>query len=205
MAFWGAPLPMADHAQKACLSALTIQNNLRSLFTQWNNLGKVPFPTRIGIHSGSTLVGNLGYKERLNYTVVGDTVNVSSRLETINKIYGTEIIVSENVYNKCRNDFEFRLLDRVYLLGRYQGMKIHELVSIKDDIDKNEKKINKIYETGLTYYFEQNWNEALKYFNTVIKYRTNDLPGKLMRERCLLYRKNPPPKDWDGVFIQTDK
>jgi len=205
MAFWGAPLPMEDHAQKACLSALTIQSNLRNLFSQWDNLGKVPFLTRIGIHSGSALVGNLGYKERLNYTVVGDTVNVSSRLEAINKIYGTEIITSENVYNKCRNDFEFRLLDRVYLLGRYQGMKIYELISIKDGINKKENKINKIYEIGLKHYFEQNWYEALKYFNTVLKYRANDLPGKLMRERCLLYRKNPPPKEWDGVFTQTDK
>jgi len=205
MAFWGAPLPMEDHARKACLTALTIQNNLRNLFNQWDSLGKVPFLTRIGIHSGSALVGNLGYKERLNYTVVGDTVNVSSRLEGINKVYGTEVIVSENVFKKCGADFEFRMLDRVSLLGRREGMNIYELLSIKEGIEKKEKKINEYYEAGLKYYFERNWQEALKYFNTVIKYRANDLPGKLMRERCLLYRKNPPPADWDGVFIQTDK
>ena len=205
MAFWGAPLPMEDHAQKACLSALSIQSNLRNLFSQWDNLGKVPFLTRIGIHSGSALVGNLGYKERLNYTVVGDTVNVSSRLEGINKVYGTEIIVSENVFNKCQTDFEFRMLDRVSLLGRCEGMNIYELITFKEEIIKKEKKINEFYEIGLKYYFEQNWNEALKYFNTVIKYRANDLPGKLMRERCLLYRKNPPPADWNGVYVQTNK
>ncbi|MCL2250750.1 MAG: adenylate/guanylate cyclase domain-containing protein [Treponema sp.] len=205
MAFWGAPLPMEDHAQKACLTALKIQSNLRNLFSQWDNLGKVPFLTRIGIHTGSVLVGNLGYKERLNYTVVGDTVNVSSRLEGINKVYGTEIIVSENVFNKCQTDFEFRMLDRVSLLGRCEGMNIYELITFKEEIIKKEKKINEFYEIGLKYYFEQNWNEALKYFNTVIKYRANDLPGKLMRERCLLYRKNPPPADWNGVYVQTNK
>jgi len=205
MAFWGAPLPMTDHAQKACLTALTIQGNLRNLFCQWDSLGKVPFLTRIGIHSGSALVGNLGYKERLNYTVVGDTVNVSSRLEGINKVYGTEIIVSENVFNKCNTEFEFRMLDRVSLLGRREGMNIYELLSLKEGINKKEKKINEYYETGLKFYFEQNWQEALRYFNTVVKYRANDLPGKLMRERCLLYKKNPPSKEWDGVFMQTDK
>ncbi|MCL2185406.1 MAG: hypothetical protein FWB86_06095, partial [Treponema sp.] len=122
-----------------------------------------------------------------------------------NKVYGTEIIVSENVFNKCQTDFEFRMLDRVSLLGRCEGMNIYELITFKEEIIKKEKKINEFYEIGLKYYFEQNWNEALKYFNTVIKYRANDLPGKLMRERCLLYRKNPPPADWNGVYVQTNK
>jgi len=205
MAFWGAPVLMEDHAKNACLAAVTIQNNLRNLFAQWNNAGKVPFLTRIGIHTGNVLVGNLGYKERLNYTVIGDTVNVSSRLEGINKIYGTEIIVSENVFNKCNSDFNFRKLDRVSLLGRNEGMDIFELISLKDGIDKKEKKINEFYETGLKYYFEQNWKEAYKYFYTVVKYRPGDIPGKLMCQRCLLYKKNPPAKEWSGVYSQTEK
>jgi len=205
MAFWGAPVPMEDHANKACHTAITVQKSLRTLFNQWNNLGKVPFLTRIGIHTGTVLVGNLGYKERLNYTVMGDSVNVSSRLEGINKVYGTEIIVSENVYKKCPNDFEFRHLDKVSLLGRYEGMDIYELIGFKDEIDNREKKINVYYETGLKYYFEQNWQEALKYFNTVIKYRQNDMPARLMRDRCLQYKANPPLKEWDGVFAQTVK
>jgi len=205
MAFWGAPEPMEDHAQKACQTALIIQSSLHHLFDQWDDLGKIPFLTRIGIHTGDVLVGNLGYKERLNYTVMGDTVNVSSRLEGINKVYGTEIIISENVYKKCLNDFEFRLLDRVSLLGRYEGMNIYELVGFNDDISKEQKKINDYYEMGLKYYFEQKWREALKCFNTVIKYRSSDAPGILMRERCLFYAKNPPPQDWSGVFAQTIK
>ncbi|MCL2180067.1 MAG: adenylate/guanylate cyclase domain-containing protein, partial [Treponema sp.] len=134
MAFWGAPVPMEDHASKACYAALTVQESLRILFEQWEHQGKIPFHTRIGIHTGNVLVGNLGYKERLNYTVMGDTVNVSSRLEGINKIYGTEIIVSDSVYKKCPDDFEFRHIDRVYLLGRFEAMDIYELIAFKDDI-----------------------------------------------------------------------
>ena len=205
MAFWGAPVSMAGHAEKACQTAITVQNNLHKLFNQWDNQGKVPFLTRIGIHTGNVLVGNMGFKERLNYTVVGDTVNVSSRLEGINKVYGTEIIVSENTYKECHDIFEFRLLDRVSLLGRYQGMYIYELIAFKDDIDDKQYEINKCYETGLRYYFDQNWLYALNCFNTAIKYRPNDMPSQLMRERCRLYKKNPPPREWDGVFIQTVK
>jgi len=205
MAFWGAPVQMNDHAKKACNAAIAVQNNLHTLFNQWNNQGKAPFLTRIGIHTGTVLVGNLGYKERLNYTVIGDTVNVSSRLESINKIYGTEIIVSENVYKKCPNDFEFRYLDRVSLLGRYHAMNIYELISTKDNIDELQKKINEHYEQGLKNYFDKKWLMALKHFNTVIKYRPNDSPSRLMRGRCLLYKDSPPPENWDGVFIQTEK
>ncbi|MCL2721794.1 MAG: adenylate/guanylate cyclase domain-containing protein [Treponema sp.] len=205
MAFWGAPVKIDDHAQKACHAALLVRNNLHTLYRQWENQGKVPFHTRIGIHTGNVIVGNLGYKERLDYTVIGDAVNVCSRLEGINKVYGTEIIVSENTYEQATDEFEFRLLDRVSLLGRYEGMNIYELVTFKNDLDKSFKKIYQYYETGLKYYFHKNWKEGLKYFNTVIKYRPNDTPAKLMKERCLLYQRNPPPDDWNGVFAQSVK
>jgi class 3 adenylate cyclase len=205
MAFWGAPVEMEDHAEKACDTALIVQNNLHNLFRQWNDKGKIPFLTRIGIHTGNVIVGNLGYKERLNYTIVGDTVNVSSRLEGINKTYRTEIIVSEDTYKKCLNNFEFRLLDRVSLLGRLQGMNIYELISYKNDINERQKKICGFYETGLQYYFDQNWQKAINYFYSIIKYQPNDAPSRLMLNRCLRYKNNPPPEEWNGVFAQTVK
>jgi len=205
MAFWGAPVTMEDHAGKACRSAIMIRDSLHTLFRQWENKGKQPFSTRIGIHTGKVIVGNMGYQERLNYTVIGDAVNVSSRLEGINKIYGSDITVSEDTYAQCRDSFEFRLLDRVSVLGREKGMYIYELITFKDDIDKTLKKLYQYYEKGMGYYFNQNWNEALKYFNAVLKYRPNDTPGRIMKERCLLYQKNPPQEGWDGVFVQPHK
>jgi adenylate cyclase len=205
MAFWGAPVPMDNHAEKACQTAIIVQSNLRSLFHQWNVKAKIPFPTRIGIHTGNVIVGNLGYKERLNYTIIGDTVNVSSRLEGINKTYGTEIIVSENTYNECRNNFEFRLLDRVSLLGRSGGMNIYELISLKNETNDTQIKICEFYEEGIKYYFDQNWSKASNCFNAVIKYNPNDIPSRLMLSRCNGYKNNPPPKEWNGVFAQTEK
>jgi class 3 adenylate cyclase len=205
MAFWGAPVPMDNHAERACHTAIIIQNNLHNLFQQWSYSEKIPFLTRIGIHTGNVIVGNLGYKERLNYTIIGDAVNVSSRLEGINKVYGTEIIVSESTYKECRNNFEFRLLDRVSLLGRSGGINIYELISAKNDIDTGQNKIYQYYEEGLQYYFDQSWSKALDCFNEATIYHPNDAPSHLMLDRCLWYKDNPPSKEWDGVFNQTEK
>jgi adenylate cyclase len=205
MAFWGAPVKIENHAEKACESAILVRNNLHSLFRQWENKGKHPFLTRIGIHTGSVIVGNMGYKDRLNYTVIGDAVNISSRLEGINKIYGTDIVVSQYTQMQSKNSFEFRHLDRISVLGGVQALDIFELITFIDDIDKTLKKVYRFYEHGLQYYFDQNWGEALKCFATVLKYRPNDIPSRLMQKRCLAYQNNPPPKEWNGVFAQPFK
>jgi adenylate cyclase len=205
MAFWGAPVRMQDHAREACASAILIRSNLGALFRQWGNQGKAPFNTRIGIHTGEVIVGNMGYTERLNYTVIGDAVNVASRLEGINKIYGTEIVVSQFTRDQCRDDFEFRHLDRVSVVGRKEEFDIYELVAPKDDIEQSRKKILRYYETGLQCYLDRNWDQALKYFTAVLKYLPSDTPSKVMRERCLVYKRTPPPGGWNGVFVQTHK
>ncbi|MHC6202983.1 adenylate/guanylate cyclase domain-containing protein [Breznakiellaceae bacterium SP9] len=205
MAFWGAPVKMDDHAQKACASAILIRNNLAALFRQWDNQGKASFHTRIGIHSGEVTVGNMGYNERLNYTVIGDSVNVASRLEGANKIYGTDIMVSEDTHALCKDFFEFRLLDKLAVKGRKEGFAVYELYSVKDDIDKPLRKLFQCYENGLKYYFGRNFKEALKYFNTVLKYRPGDNPSKVMHDRCHAFLKEPPPAGWDGAYVQQIK
>jgi len=204
MAFWGAPEPMADHAARACDSAIAIRDSLRTLSRQWENQGKEPFRTRIGIHTGEAIVGNMGYADRLNYTVIGDAVNVASRLEGINKVYGTEIVVSRLTYDQCRGEFEFRLLDRVSVKGRREPLDIFELAARKNDLDKRERLLYRYYEAGMKRYLAQEWDEALRYFDTVLRYR-RDRPAMIMRERCLAYRVRPPGAGWNGVSAQTTK
>jgi adenylate cyclase len=201
MAFWGAPEMNEHHAENACRCAVQIQKTLHTIFRQWENQEKIPFFTRIGIHTGDVIVGNMGYTERLNYTVIGDHVNLASRLEGINKIYGTKIIVSEDTWKQCHDLFEFRMLDKVSVVGRDESLAIYELYSEKDDIEKMRRKLFNFYETGLAYYFEQKWDEAVKCFQTVLKYRPHDTPSLVMYRRCMSYKKNPPPEDWKGVYV----
>jgi adenylate cyclase len=205
MAFWGAPVQSKNHAEMACRSAVNIQVVLHSIFRKWSNTGKEPFYTRVGIHTGEVIVGNMGYEERLNYTVLGDSVNLASRLEGVNKVYGTRILVSQNTWEQCRDLFEFRKVDKITVKGRHEGVMIYELYSEKDEIEKPLRKFFLYYERGLEYYFNRNFEEALKYFNTVLKYRHSDGPSKVMRERCLYYINKPPSEDWDGAFALTAK
>jgi adenylate cyclase len=205
MAFWGAPVQNNNHAEMACRSAVNIQTILHTIFRNWANTGKDPFYTRIGIHTGEVIVGNMGYEERLNYTVLGDSVNLASRLEGVNKIYGTRIIVSQSTWEQCGSLFEFRRLDKISVKGRQGGIIIYELYSEKDGIEKPLRKLFTYYERGLEYYFDRNFSQALQYFETVLKYRATDGPSRIMRERCLRYKLEPPPAGWDGTFVLNEK
>jgi len=205
MAFWGAPAKLENHAYLCCKSAIEARDKLHAMFRIWENNNKHQFHTRIGIHTGEVIVGNIGYAERLNYTVIGDSVNVASRLEGMNKVYSTDILVSALTYEQVKEHFEFRMLDRVAVLGRSESFAIYELLSFKDNITANLKKIYNMYETGLQFYFEANWAEAIRHFNTVLKYRPHDMPSKVMLKRCKLYEQNPPADGWNGVFMQSSK
>lgn len=132
MAFWGAPHPDGDQAIHACRAALLCREKVAELNARWEKEGKVTFPTRIGIHTGQTVVGNMGSEERMNYSAVGETVNVASRLEEFNKKYGTRIIVSRSTYEKASDRFTFRPLDRVPIRGMKREILIYELVGERD-------------------------------------------------------------------------
>ncbi|MDR2094552.1 MAG: hypothetical protein LBP76_03430 [Treponema sp.] len=205
MAFWGAPVQSSNHAEMACKSAVTMQAILHSIFRKWINSGQEPFYTRIGIHTGEVVVGNTGYKERLNYTVLGDSVNLASRLEGVNKVYGTRIIVSQNTWDQCSDLFEFRRLDKISVKGRHEGIMIYELYAEQDSIEKPLRKLFSYYETGLEHYFNRDFAEAIRYFNMVLKYRSSDGPSRIMRERCRRFQASPVPEDWNGTFVLKSK
>jgi adenylate cyclase len=205
MAFWGAPVPEKNHAAMACRSAVQIQSILSNIFRKWRNTGLDPFYTRIGIHTGEVIVGNMGYEERLNYTIIGDSVNLASRLEGVNKVYDTKILVSQNTWEQCKDTFEFRHIDRIAVVGRLEGIEIYELYAEKNNIEEPLRKLFRIYEKGLDFYFNRDWENAYKHFCAVLKYRPADGPSKLMQSRCLQYHKNPPPDEWNGVFMLSSK
>lgn len=205
MAFWGAPVELSDHAYRACLAAVTAQDQLSHLFRQWENKGKTRFSTRIGIHTDEVVVGNMGYEERLNYTVIGDGVNLASRLEGLNKYYGTSTLISHTTAALVQDSFECRRIDRVAVKGKTEGVDVLELLALKGDIPVSVRKLMELYEHGLTAYFTRDWKYALQHFNTVLKYRPGDGPSHVLAARCRRFLAQPPPETWNLVWERHEK
>lgn len=203
MAFWGAPVDLEDHAYYACRSALECRNLGFNLATAWAREGKAKFRTRMGLHTGEVIVGNMGSDDRINYTVLGDSVNLASRLEGINKYYGTEIAVSETTHEMVKDKFEFRMLDRIAVKGKSQPVAIYELLAEKEKLDKKLLKIYGYYEDGLSCYFDGKWDQAIKYMDFVLKY-VHDSPAAVIKARAEGY-KAAPPANWNGVYSFSTK
>lgn len=200
MAFWGAPIDVDQPCQRAARAALECAQRLRELNEKWKQSGKPPLFTRIGIHTGEAIVGNLGSIDRLNYTALGDTINIASRLEAINKIYHTHIIVSDAVYQVIKDEFLLRKIDRVALKGKLQGSDIYELLAPKNqgvDFDLNQYQPK--FESGFIFYQQQNWEQAIELFKECINIYPDDYIAPLFIKRCHEF-KLEPPKDWDGIW-----
>ncbi|MEK9136082.1 MAG: adenylate/guanylate cyclase domain-containing protein, partial [Bacteroidota bacterium] len=206
MAFWGAPIPQPDHALRACLSALEMQEKLHSIRSEWRQQEKPALNVRVGINTGEMVVGNMGGMGKFDYTVIGDSVNLASRLEGANKQYKTGIMVSERTYELVQGKIRGRELDLIAVKGRSAPLKIFELLRLNDGgVDATLEAFLTIYEEGLKLYRERRWDEARKKFERALHLRRDDHPSKMYIERASLYAVNPPPTEWDGVFVMQTK
>jgi adenylate cyclase len=200
-ALYGAPVTQPDHAKRACACALAMRARRAALGDAWEKIGRPRIKARTGINTGNMLVGNIGSKYRIHYAATGDAVNLASRLEGLNKIYGTEIIISGDTAELVAGAFRLRELDLTRVKGREQALRIYELISAADmPLPAEQEKLLRLYEAGLTPYRERRWDEALELFGKCLRVRPNDGASKLMEWRCRTYRDNPPPEDWDGTF-----
>ncbi len=196
MAFWGAPAANADHAVDACRAALACQRALRTSGLT-DDSGR-PLRVRIGVNSGDMLVGNIGSEFRLNYTVIGDAVNVASRLEGANKEYGTDILIGAETRRLAGDNIHVRELDRLMVYGRAGGMAVYELL----DMAKHGAVAPvwvALYDSGLAAYRSRNFAAAAGFFQQVLDARTSDQPARMMLERCHQYLKSPPGEDWEAT------
>jgi adenylate cyclase len=204
MAFYGAPLVQPDHAIRGCKTAIDMLRSLRELQIDWKARSLPLIDIGIGLNSGEMTVGNMGSDERFDYTIMGDNVNLASRLEGINKQYGTNIVISQYTHNLVKDDgFLIRELDSVRVKGKKDPVVIYELI----DYGKPEQTLLElvhIFEHGLAAYKHRQWNEASEHFHAALKQR-EDGPSKLYLARCEEYALNPPPEDWDGVFVMKTK
>lgn len=200
MAFWNAPDPVADHPLRALETAMACQARLVAMRAEdgdWPELH-----TRIGLHMGRVLVGNFGSPQRMDYTALGDAVNLASRLEALNKTYGTGILVSEAVAEATRDHVLLRRIDRVAVKGRTEPTRVYAPVARQADATEAQRALVAGFETALDRYFARDFAGALEVLATL---PGADGPAQTLAERCRSFLREPPPADWDGTYVQRTK
>jgi adenylate cyclase len=207
LAFFNAPFDVPNHEQLACETALAAIHELQPVDDNFEaGMAKLPFHTRIGLHAGDVLVGNVGTHERFAYTVLGDAVNAASRIEALNKVYGTSILASEDVRSKAGDGFEWRYVDRVAVAGRKGAINIHELLGAKGgEVGRDILRARDLYDEAMTSYFAQDFAKARDLFAQAEAARPSDKAAAVMMQRCDDLAKNVPGENWDGVFVHTHK
>lgn len=198
MALWGAPVSTPDHALKACQAALEMQAAMARLQAEWLARGLPQLNARLGLHSGSVVAGNVGSRERFNYTVLGDTVNLAARLEGVNKIYGTRTLMSENTQRLVADSMLVREIDLVQVKGRAQPVAVYELLGTMPP--EGIPFWVGLFGVGLELYRQRHWEEAYRTFEEVLRLRPDDPPSLVFQERCRIYTVSPPAHDWQGIF-----
>jgi len=211
MAFWGPPFTdAADHATLCCLAALEQMARMEA-FRAWlpemfgvrDNLPEVN--VRMGIASGEVTVGNIGSETSRGYTVIGDTVNLASRLEQANKFYGTRILVNEATRELAGDTLAFREIDSLRVAGKLETVRVFELLGIAAELSESDRQQVQTYEAGLARYRAQDWDAAEAAFRECLVIEPNDQPSQVMLARIAAFRQAPPGTDWDGVWVALSK
>jgi adenylate cyclase len=204
MAFWGAPIWQEDHGARAARTALEMMERLKELQREWEQRGIPKLDIGIGLSTGAVTVGNMGSHMRFDYTVMGDSVNLGSRLEGMNKEYGTHIIVPKYTYEEIKHEFILRQLDVIKVKGKNVPIKIYELMGRKGE-NGRLTEIAGEFEAGLHAYMAKDWDKAEEQFRKVQGISPDDGPARVFLGRVKLMRESDLPEDWDGVCVMKTK
>jgi adenylate cyclase len=201
MAFWGAPIQSENHALQAVKAAVKMRERLGSLQCKWRAEGRTEISIRMGINSGKAIIGNVGSKNRLDYTVMGDSVNLASRLEGANKYYGTDIMISESTYSLLDGTFLCRELDKVRVKGKQEPIRIYEVVAYWDQASSRQKEMVRVFHHGLEAFQMMDWERAASYFETCADLVSGpDKASLLYLDRINRLLKSPVSDEWDRVY-----
>jgi adenylate cyclase len=200
MAFWNGLLKQPDHAEKACRCALKSMQRLKELNVALEQRGLVPLKARIGVNTGTMLAGFMGSDQKNQYTIMGDNVNLASRLEGANKAFGTSIMISEFTCDSVNELFEVRFLDIIRVPGKARPVKTYELLGEKGQVDPVWGQVLPLYHEAIQEFGSQQFQSAKRKFLEVLGILGHDKPCETYIQRADAFILNPPPKDWDGVF-----
>jgi adenylate cyclase len=205
MAFWGAPMDQPDHARRACRTALDMLERLAELRAGWVRRGLPALDLGIGINTGPMVVGNMGSRVRVDYTVLGDAVNVASRLEGLSKEYGTRLVVGEATRLAAGEAFAYRFLDVVAVKGRAEPLRVYELLGPAAGLDEPARARLARYQAAMDLYRGRRWGQARDAFAALSAEAPDDGPSALYVRRSEALLTEPPPAEWDGVFVARSK
>ncbi|MBV8484963.1 MAG: hypothetical protein JO077_19115 [Verrucomicrobia bacterium] len=205
VAFFNAPAPIEKHAEVACQAALEVVQKLSDVEAERRAVNRPIFKTRIGLHTGEVLVGNIGTQQRLSYSAIGDAVNLSSRLEGLNKLYGTLILASGQTKTETADRFEWRYVDRVAVLGRSQGTDVFELLGYRGTVSSDKLELRDVYEAGLKKYFDGDFHSAAVHFSSVLALEPDDRASQMLLARCNQLALGPVPGRWSGIYEMMEK
>lgn len=202
-AYWNAPLRQANHAELACLAALACRSTSNRLNDEWRRAGRPEWYTRLGVHLGDAVVGNVGSCDRMDYTVVGNAVNIASRLEGLNKYYGTQVLISGEIADRVGDHFVMRYLDTAAPKGAGAPLRIFELLGSADDgpvaAGTAGQSLREAWVGALKPYQRRDWPAALAALKGFLANHPNDGPAQTLLQRVESFLKSPPPPDWDGI------
>jgi hypothetical protein len=202
MAFWGAPVPGNDDALNAVMAGIEMGEMLVDFNAQLVREGRKPFLTGIGINRGAVTVGNIGAEKKLNYTVIGDPVNLASRLEGLTKQYHQSLIFSESLQMKVKENLPCRLIDKVAVKGKENGVRIF---TGKRALAGPESEAWELHNAAMEEYDRRNFDKAAEMFRGVGDLLPGDFPSDLLMKRCQKYVKTPPPASWKGDEVMVTK
>ena len=219
VAFWGAPIVQEDHAESAVQAAIDMQLEMIELRKKWENEGTMLelrekwaadgrgtfFGVRIGINTGEMVVGNMGSKSRIDYTMLGDAVNLAARLEGAGKAYHVTTMISESTYQINRAFIEARELDSIRVVGKEEPIRVYEVVGRKGEVDPQKLQVLDLFKKGLDKYRERQWEVAIGFFEQGLELDPSEGPCGIYIERCRNFMENPPPEDWDAVHNLDSK
>ncbi|MDT8317764.1 MAG: adenylate/guanylate cyclase domain-containing protein [bacterium] len=208
MAFWGAPIRVDDHAKRCVKAGLEMARSMQGLNREFVEKGFPELRVGIGVHTGEVILGNIGSEKKLDYTIIGDHVNLTSRLEGLTKPYGCDMLISESTYMELNGEFPCRVVDNVRVKGKEEPIKVYSVLALdsdpKEELER-KRKMARFFNTAFNHYINRDFVAAMEMYTKASGFLKSDKVSELFIQRCRNCIEQPPPDDWDGVFTMATK